>query len=166
MSKYADIRDQIKTGDLLAWSTGDWRSWHGIQVNLVRMFTRSEFSHVGVACVMAGRVFVIEAVASGVRLFPLSRELPFYWIRRPQALSDQAVEWAFQHIGREYESKLKMVWAFLTGRSIDRNRRFQCAELVRAIYAEDGEAFPGPDIPSALVNAAMASWGPVEYVSV
>jgi len=165
MSRYVEIRDQIKTGDLLAWSGGGWSSWHDILVKGVRVGTQSEFAHVGVACVLAGRVFIIESVSSGVRLFPLSRELPFYWIKRPVPLSDKGLEWAFRHLGFEYESKLKMVWSFITGRPLNGNKRFQCTELAKAIYAEDGEAFNGPDTPSAIVKDAMAMWAPLEFVS-
>lgn len=162
--KYADTRETIKTGDLLAWSHDGIDSWHDFEVQMVRVGTKSEFTHVGVACVMAGRVFVIEAVSTGVRLFPLSRVLPFYIVRIPKPLSESALEFAFTHIGLEYESKIQMVIAFLTGKSLSGNQRFQCSELAREIYKADGRLFECPDTPSAVVHCAMENWGPLEFV--
>ncbi len=80
--KYSELRDTIKTGDLLAWSEGgDWKSWRNIQLNLVRMGTMSDYNHVGVAYVVGGRVFVVESVVPYVRIYPLSRLLPFFYIK-------------------------------------------------------------------------------------
>ena len=73
MKKYSEYRDQIKSGDLLAWSHRGFRSWHDFKVQAVRLFTQSEYSHVGIAWVVGGRVFVIEAVEPRVRIFPLSK---------------------------------------------------------------------------------------------
>jgi len=59
--KYSEVRDTIKSGDLLAWSHRGWRTWYDIKIQAVRFFTQSEFSHVGVAWAVGGRVFVLEA---------------------------------------------------------------------------------------------------------
>jgi len=157
--KYKDARPHIKTGDLLAWSHKGLKSWYDFQVMMVRAFTRSEYSHVGIAVVLNRRVFILEAVSSGVRLFPLSRELPFYWIKRPEPLPKQSLEYGFQQIGAPYESKWQMVLAALTGKSLNGNKRMQCSELVKNIYQIDVE-----ETPTAIVQWALEYWGPLEYV--
>ncbi len=162
--QYADVRPQIKTGDLLAWSHGGWRTWHDIQVSFVRIFTRSEFSHVGLAWVANGRVFILEAVGSGVRIYPLSRELPFYWVPKPFRLSRNAVNFAFAHIGDAY-SKFQAKLAGLGLLQKGDDDVWQCAEFVLSILAQD--RWPLDDVdatPTAVVKAAMQHWGALRYV--
>ena len=161
--KYEDARGEIRTGDLLAWSHGGWGSWHDIQVSLVRMFTQSEFSHVGLALVGAGRVFILEAVGSGVRLFPLSRELPFYWIRRPRELGGEAVDFAFDRLGDGY-SKLQAIRAFLGSLRLGEDDRWQCAEYVLRVLEADGEILTNVATPTGGVKAALQRWGSLNYV--
>lgn len=161
--KYDDARGEIRTGDLLAWSHGGWGSWHDIQVSLVRMFTQSEFSHVGLALVGAGRVFILEAVGSGVRLFPLSRELPFYWIRRPRPLGPEAVDFAFDRLGDGY-SRLQAIRAFFGTLALGEDDQWECAEYVLSILKADGEALTNVATPTGVVRAALQKWGPLNYV--
>ena len=78
---YKQARPMIRSGDVLAWSHRGIRSWHDLKIWLVRMFTRSEYSHVGTAWVVGNRVFVIEAVMPKVRIYPLSKLGDFYWLQ-------------------------------------------------------------------------------------
>ena len=161
--KYDIARSEIRTGDLLAWSHGGWGSWHDIQVLLVRAFTRSEFSHVGLALVGAGRVFILEAVGAGVRLWPLSRELPFYWIRRPRELGGEAVDFAFDRLGDRY-SRLQAIAAFLEVLQFGEDDVWQCAEYVIRVLEADGEVLTNVATPTGVVKAAMQRWGSLTYV--
>ena len=161
--KYSDARQLIKTGDLLAWSNGGWGSWHDIQVNLVRIFTRSEYSHVGLALVGAGRVFVLEAVSSGVRLFPLSRALPFWWIRRPEELDAEAIDFAFDRLGDGY-SRLQAIRAFFGTLPAGEDDRWQCAEYVLGVLDAAGEKLTAAATPTGVVSAAARAWGPIHLV--
>lgn len=175
--KYDDARAQIKTGDLLAWSHGGFADWHDFQVLLVRAFTRSEYSHVGLALVGAGRIFILEAVGAGVRLWPLSRELPFYWIARtapsptdpalpplPRELGPEAVDFAFDRLGDRY-SKLQAIRAFFGSLRLGEDDIWQCAEYVLSILKADGEVLTNVATPTGVVKAAARDWGPIHYVT-
>lgn len=162
--KYEDARTLIKTGDLLAWSAGGWSNWHDIQVSLVRMFTKSEYSHVGMAWADHERVFIFEAVGAGVRLFPLSREVPFYWIKRPQEIGGDALDWAFSKLGNRYEAKWKMVIDFIRSFRLDENDEWQCSEFVLGILKQDGEVLTNVATPTGVVKAALQRWGSLTYV--
>ena len=72
MTSYQEVRSSIKSGDLLFWSHRELKSWYDLKVQIVRMVTRSEYSHVGVAWVTGGRVFALEAVVPLIRIYPLS----------------------------------------------------------------------------------------------
>ena len=161
---YAKARETIKTGDLLAWSHGGWGSWRDIQVNLVRVFTRSEYSHVGLAWVANGRVFIIEAVGTGVRIFPLSRELPFYWVQKPSPLTQEAIEFLFARIGAPY-SKWQAILAGIGALANGQDDRWQCAELVLSALALDDDGFGDINAtPTAVVKEAMRQWGAIQLV--
>lgn len=127
--KYDEARPHIQSGDVLAWTHRGWKSWHDIKLQLVRIWTRSEFVHVGIAWVVGGRVFVIEAVSRGVRIFPLSRLLPFYWIRVGYWDADMEKE-ALAHVGDEY-SNWQAALGAIRQLKVGADRRWQCAEFVQ-----------------------------------
>src|SRR3989304_1545468 len=159
--KYSDARPLIKTGDLLLFSHVGWGSWYALKITIVRIYQRSKFSHVGIAGVANGRVFVMESVGQGVRPFPLSRTMPFYWIPNPVAFSDAAIEWMFDQIGKKYESKTMMVWSVilkLFGRDLhlERNDRPQCSEFFNGALQANGQFLTDIAEPAAIGDAAMA----------
>lgn len=160
---YLNVRNLIKTGDLVAFSRGGWTNWGAILRSLVRVGTLSDYNHVGVACVMSGRVFVLEAVATGIRLYPLSRAKPFYWCSRPQAIGEISLEWAFEKLGDKY-SKWQAIKGQLGSLNIGKDNHWQCAEYVLETYRVDGDFIDIKATPSALVKYAMENWGPLLYI--
>jgi hypothetical protein len=133
--QYDQARELIRSGDVLAWSHRPLRTWHDLQIALVRIFTRSEWSHVGIAWAIGGRLFVLEAVSkAGVRIFPLSRAGCFTWVPRGQwsAVQEQI---ALAHIGQPY-SKWDAIRAFF-GLSDSSNGRWFCSEFVCAVLGID-----------------------------
>lgn len=96
---YAKFRPLIKSGDLLAWSG---TSSFG---NLIRRWTGSSYSHVGIAWVIGDRVFVLEALdGRGVVISPLSNRLSCYHIetRTNWTVTMEAKALALQLIGKPY----------------------------------------------------------------
>ncbi len=143
---YTQARELIRSGDVLAWSHRPLRSWLDLQIALVRAFTRSEWSHVGIAWAIGGRLFVLDAVSSaGVRIFPLSRTDSFTWVARGQwsAVQEQI---ALAHVGQPY-SKWDAIRAFF-GLSDASNGRWFCSEFVCAVL---GIALAKPT-PAALMR--------------
>lgn len=102
---YKEQRHLIKSGDLLAWSG---RSAAG---TLVRVATQSKWSHVGVAYVMGGRVWIIEAREfKGVQIVPLSSYLNCEWIPTDAEWNDQVDDYVINSIGKvdySYTTALK-----------------------------------------------------------
>jgi hypothetical protein len=128
--EYKDIRPTIKSGDLIAWSSG-----HGWQVNIVRIFTRSEYNHVGIAWVVDDRVFVVEAVpGDGIRVALLSEHRPFYHVSHGDAFvwTADMERFMLSKVGEKY-SKWEAILGFFNKTS--NNARWECAELVRETYA-------------------------------
>lgn len=156
---YDDIRSHIKTGDILAWSFkgGFFSSWRAFKINMVRLFRRSEYSHVGLAVVSGGRVFVLESVTGGIRLMPLSKELPCYWIPHTE-MTEAELEWAMSVCGEPY-SELEAILGALD-KTNTKNGVWQCAEFV--CWAK---GFGCKATPDAVVEHALKQNYPLYYVT-
>ena len=131
--RYSEARSRIQSGDLLSWSHRGLKSYHDFEIAVVRMATRSEYSHVGIAWVTAGRVFVIDAVNPVVRIHPLSSLLPCYWLA-VKPMTDTAEHFALATVGQPY-SKWLAIRAFFTDQP-DNSGRWQCAKhVIRCMWA-------------------------------
>lgn len=161
--KYADIRDKIKSGDVLAWNHRSWASWYDIKIQIVRIATRSEFIHTGTAWVVAGRVFVIESVIPYVRIVPLSSLLDCYWI--PMEVGDKWVaveDDALEFVGRAKYSQLEATLQIFGKHSPIANKRWFCSKLTNEILVRMGvESCPLPITPSNLVDHLLNTGRPI-----
>lgn len=137
--KYDAARPQIKSGDLLAFSHFGWSSWHDLKIQAVRMFTQSEYSHVGIAWVVGGRVFCLEAVIPCVRIFPLSELGEFYWMSTPSPYwNDEIEEHALSIVGQEY-SQLQAIQSYFE--QPEKDKKWQCCEYAREVLRLGGYDF-------------------------
>lgn len=120
------------------------------------MFTRSEYAHVAVAWRMATRVWVIEAVVPNVRVFPLSRLLPCYWLsgERRNAWTSAIEESVLKIVGQDY-SKWEAIRSFAGKVTPGANERWQCAETAAYLRAALTLADYGSPTPTSLVNATL-----------
>lgn len=164
-TNYVVHRPTIQSGDLLSWShrASPWRSWYDFKIFMVRVFTRSEYSHVGVAWVFGGRVFVIESVTPVVRIVPLSNLLPVYHTPVTDGWSVAAEHYALRSIGEARYSKIDALLAFF-----DANNKFDdrlsCAEFVNRIYAKACGSLSHTDTPSEVTRAAQQRGGRTSYL--
>jgi hypothetical protein len=127
--KYEEIRSQIKSGDILAFRHTEWKTWKDLKSQFVKFFTKSEYSHVGIAWVIGGRVFVIEAVIPLVRIFPISKVLPFDLIPCGERYWLPIIEEAcLTYVGEEY-SQWEAVCAAFGKLKAGASNSWECAEL-------------------------------------
>lgn len=158
--KYADVRNSIRSGDLLAWSARKVESLHDLQVQAIRVFDRTEYVHVGVAWVCGGRVWVIESVTPVVRVVPLSNLLPCYHVTTAAKWTKGAEQYAISYVGnKNYRySRWEAVKGFF-GATNDENKWLQCAEFARLVYAALGIDLDGRATPSDVVNGFLERGG-------
>jgi len=152
--RYADARAAIKSGDLLAFTHRSFKSWYDVKVQIVRFFTQSEYSHVGVAWVIDGRVFIIESITGGVRIHALSNLLPFWHISTNAPWKAETQRFAMSLVGKPY-SQIGAVRAFLDKdpeRTLD---RMWCSKLAQLVLEADGVLGAVQQTPSAVVYAAQ-----------
>jgi len=159
--KYNEARPIIRSGDLIAQGHGDWKSWTGIKVNLVRFFTRSTYSHVGIAWVVGGRVMLLEAVMPKLRIFPLSLAGDFFWIPMNAPWTEQTEEFALSKIGVDYSQK-DAIKAFF--KPLEDGNVNECAAYVREVYELDGIDLGELSRPDSVVQAALERGSDLRFV--
>lgn len=126
----------------------------------VRIATQSEYCHIGVAWVTGGRVFVLEAVSPQVRIFPLSKLLPFYYVEMPNYWNAEVEERALSRVGNLY-SKKQAIMAFLRSLKNGADNQWQCAEYTidvaktSGVLPEETQATPSAVI-SQLQEAGLS----------
>lgn len=150
--EYLEARPLIRSGDLLAFSHGDWKTLNGIKVNLVRMFTMSTYSHVGIAWVVAGRVFILEAVKPKVRIYPLSLSGDFAWIPLDTPWTPETEQYAMERVGADY-SELQAIRAFWE--PLQAGDVSECAAYVREVLKRDGIDLGSMSRPDMVVKEAQ-----------
>lgn len=146
-------RQAIKSGDLLIWKKSKKSLISSWAIELIRFFTRSDFAHVGIAWVMDGRVFVVEATQPVVRLTIVKDNDEFYHAPMVIEWSDTSEEYLIDKIGLKY-SVFDAIRAFL-GKTLDNDRRYQCAELANEFYKTHGIELGDAFTPSELVEAVL-----------
>jgi hypothetical protein len=164
--KYNEVRPNIHSGDVLAWSHKTWGSFYDLQVQAIRIFTRSEYNHIGIAWVVGDRVFVIEAVEPEVRIYPLSVQTPFYWVPCGAAYWDKPTqEYALSKIGEKY-SKIEAIKGFFDILTVGKDAKWQCAELVNSVLKESRMlSITTKSTPAALIESLMNMGFPTYLVS-
>jgi hypothetical protein len=163
---YKEIRTKIKSGDLVALTHENWNSLYDLQIQAVRIFTESEYSHVAIAWVVGGRVFLIEAVTPKVRIFPLSnlQDTGFYWIPTDTPMSDAELEFGLKRVGIGEYSKIEAVEAQFNMLNVGSNDKWECSELVIAMRKLSGLHLGDKATPSAVVQSALEQGMVLNYI--
>lgn len=159
---YQDMRPQIKSGDVIAFSHGSWTSYSGILTNIVRIFTRSTYSHVGVAWVVSNRVFVFEAVKPLTRLYPLSLMGDFYWAPTNADWNEKAETFAVENMGVPY-SNLACIQAFSS--ELEKDNVKECAAYTKAILGRAGVYTGKLARPDFVIQELQNQGKPVYFIN-
>ena len=162
---YTTVRASIKSGDLIAQShrAPFWRSFFDFKIAVVRALTQSEFSHVGVAWVIAERVFILEAVSAGVRIFPLSRAGDFYHLPLPALWGTDAEAYALSHVGDSY-SQIEAIQAYF-GPVDELGDVWECAQYALCVLEQAGIQLGTVATPTAVVRAAQLLGAPCSLIT-
>lgn len=162
MSKYEKYRANIKSGDILAFSHEGWKTWKDFKTQMVRVFTRSTYSHVGIAVELSGRLFILENVVPYARLYPLSMAGNFYHLPMKDVdWTPEFEEKAFKRIGTPY-SQLQAIKAFFV--NLGRGNYAECAALVWNIMYDANVYLGDRQTPDSIVLQAQLLGSPVNYI--
>lgn len=154
MDKYHNICEHkdIKSGDLIAWTSAD-----SFYLKVVRLFTLSEYTHVGVAIVEEnGDIFVVEANRPRVEKNKLNMRLPIYHIPMDIEMTPKAVELLHSYIGKKY-SVLQAALSYINVYIND--DKWFCTELAYDFYNELGIPFKKRLTPTKFIKQAVSKYG-------
>ena len=131
---YWSSRPEIKSGDLLVWSRQRIETPADLIPFTVRFFTLSDYNHTGVAWRANGRLFVIEATLPEIRIQPLSKRRPVYYIPMDIKFTKSSEKWLLSKIGIDY-SVMQAVAAYLNK---DIPGKYICTKFTGEFYRNHG----------------------------
>lgn len=155
--KYSENRHKFKSGDIIAVSHYKWASWYDLQVQAVRFFTQSEYSHVALIWEIGGRLFVIESVQPLVRIVPLSSLATegFFHVPMNKDFSEEELEFALSKVGVAKYSKIEAVKSQLNMVKSGESKFFFCSEFVKECRKRSGIELTGRFTPSGIVQSLL-----------
>lgn len=152
MKNYSEIRQTIRSGDLIVWTHRGIKNWHDFKVWCVTLFTRSRYTHVAMAWCIGGRVLVIEAVMPLVRIFPLSKLGDFYLVNQGFEWSDSVESLALSIVGQKYSQIQASQSLFITPKN---DNLWQCAEFYATIANKLGANLGSVYTPECIVEQSL-----------
>lgn len=166
MTEYEAYRKNIKSGDIIALQHRGWKTLYDWQVQMVRLFTRSNYSHVGLVWRVSGRLMVIESVTPVVKLTPLSEYAKegFYIIGLKKSISSAELEFALGQVGKGKYSKWQAVLAFLRKLKIGSDNLWSCAEFLIKCRSLSGVELGQIATPTKVVEKALETGATIQYV--
>lgn len=142
---------EIKSGDLIAWTGSSFLG------KLVRVFTMSEYSHVGIVVEEADGLYVIEAARPVVRKSKLTGREPMYHIPLDVDFTPEAYVRLHASVGDKY-SMLQAALSFI-GLYID-DRKWYCTELAYDFYVNSANfAINKRLTPTEFVSEMLNKYG-------
>jgi hypothetical protein len=150
--KYTDVRQDIKQGDILLYKGRTFVSW------AIKFFTRSEYSHAGIAAKWNDRLMVMEAIRKGVIVNPLRRSVARYkgsvewWSLKEEeeindGTRDEMIRFAQEELGKDFAFLGLFLFALVISFVIPlgkkdrfrREKRLFCSLYVAEIYHKIGK---------------------------
>jgi hypothetical protein len=165
--KYSQYRENIKDGDIIAFSHYEWGSLYDLQIQAVRLFTQSEYSHVGIVVEFGGRLFLAESVVPVVRLVPLSNLLGkkgIYHIAMHTRISNEELEFAMSKVGSGRYSKWQAIMSQLKKLRVGDDDLWECAEYVIECRKRSGVDLGPVATPAEVVQAALDQGKTMHFV--
>ncbi len=150
---YSQEKNTIKNGDLLIWNNSP----------IINFFTRSTYSHVGLALWIGKRLFVLEADIPEVRLYPLSNKSSFYIIKGVAPdWNDEVTDFALEFIGNRY-SIFDAVRSLFMPLKVD--GAWQCVEYAKFIYRKMGIELNDVYLPREIVKEFLDKGFDIDYIN-
>lgn len=160
---YKTAREEITSGDLLAWSVAPDNNWlSNILLTIIKFFTSSKIGHVGIAWKTHKRLLVVEATIPFVKAVNVSKREKFYWIPVNTKWTSDHGNHLLSYLGCSY-SVIDCINAYF-GITHPSDARWQCAELCNDFYDKVGIPLLSEDIPNEVVEAALKINGGIIYL--
>lgn len=154
---YKEYHSNIKSGDLLVFSATKIRTTYDLLSYIVRLFTMSEYNHIGIAWVIGDRNLIVEAQVPEVKISPLKKLGSFYHIPMDVDFTDEALEILLDKVGQKY-SYLEAIRAYFK-KNDHNNDEWICVDYVKYFYESIGIDIGDVHTPSDVVTNIVKSLG-------
>lgn len=144
----------MKSGDLVFWSGT------GITSRIVRWFTKSRWSHVGVVVRWGPRIMIVDSlIGRGVRAVPLSNRLDrAYWVPTNVEWGQSAHAFALDQLERPYS--LQNLWK--TWRRLNLvASEYHCSQYAATVLSKTGLTIDTNHSPESLYREFIFDNPPV-----
>ena len=159
-TEYLNIQD-VQSGDLLAWGGSRHSALSNLMINSIRMLTRADFGHVGIAWRVndgvSDDILVIEACIPRIRAQRVFLDDKVVAVPMNVSWSEKAKTFLTEKIGLPY-SPMDAIRAYF-GKTLADDDSWQCAELCHWFYQEVGINLFHDFTPGGLVGAASTYAG-------
>lgn len=132
---YSEIRDNLKTGDLLVWKFSKIENIFDFLLYLYHKLFKATYIHVGIVVKLGNRNFVIEATPPISRLYPISLCRDFYLIQTNINTTEFNVNLLLSKIGIKYSilDYIRSIFKFKNSTTED-----YCSDLASTFYNQIG----------------------------
>ena len=143
--RYCCSRHRIQSGDIILW-TG-----RGMPSKVVRHFTKSDWSHIGIAAWFGPRLMVLDSFPfRGTRVKLLSHMLRnAYWMPSGAQWNDEALGFALDELGKRYG--WQNLWKTWLGLDLVA-REYHCSQYAAKILERAGLKFSWPPTPASVAR--------------
>lgn len=140
---YDEIRDDIRSGDLIAWAgiPKGLPLYRKIVLWAVTTALRSPYYHVAIAWRVGGRLFLVEASPPLCRIDALSRRGPFIHVPNPFPWRKEDEKRILGYVGKVYSFLEAVMVPFKI--KPENNKFWYCSELVKDLYTSQGQEVEG-----------------------
>ena len=164
MNNYLAYRNELKNGDILAWTPNGLKGTGDLIPYIIKYATGSDFYHVGQVWRVGERIFVVEAMPPLVRIYPLSRKPSFFHIPMNVQWNEEKENGLLSSVGDDY-SLIKAMLTIFKKPTIDNS--WQCALKVGQWFeVYENIKLSDTYTPSDLVKNAIKISDKIVYVNV
>ena len=150
---YKEYHSNIKSGDLIVFSATKIRTTYDLLSYIVRLFTMSEYNHVGIAWAIGDRNLIVEAQVPEIKISPLKKLGSFYHVPMDVNFTDEALEILLDKVGQKY-SYLEAIKAYFKKNDYT-NDDWICVDYVKYFYESIGIDIGDVHTPSDVVKSII-----------
>ena len=150
---YKEYHSNIKSGDLIVFSATKIRTTYDLLSYIVRLFTMSEYNHVGIAWAIGDRNLIVEAQVPEIKISPLKKLGSFYHIPMDVNFTDEALEILLDKVGQKY-SYFEAIKAYFK-KNDHTHDDWICVDYVKYFYESIGIDIGDVNTPSDVVKSII-----------
>lgn len=146
----------VQSGDLLAWKSNPNNRVSDLLIRGIASMTRSVYGHVGIAWRYGEgdeEVLVFEATIPQIKISALSLGNEVDIVPMSVPFDKRSLDWLLQKLDLRYG--LRDAWRAYRGETVEKDDRWQCAELCHYFYAEHDIKLFHDFTPGGVVSSAL-----------